>query len=892
VTATLGQLRSRFVHRRAWPVVTVFVCIILIQVLVTVLSINLLSAVRSYVTGESLYSKGQKDAQVHLLDYAAARREEDYHKFEAALAAPLGDRLAREELQKPNPDFELARRGLLQGGNHPDDLDWVMRLFRWFHKSPLMAPAIKTWDEGDRVIEAMRSLAARARERILAGDLGAPAVAEIRAQAPVLNDRLSLLERRFSQQLGDASRLAQRSLLAVNLSLAVLLGLTGLAFVRHSTRRQALTEEELRQRRASLQRLLDSAAEGLFGVDTKGRCTFVNHAALSMLRYGGEEELIGRDIHALIHRPGVRQAGAAPRPSRFHLAYSEGRQLHYTDEVFWRQDGSSFPVEYWSYPMHEDGVIQGAVATFFDISERLRMQAALLEGERRMAALVDAVNDGIIAVDAEARIVHFNNAAERLFLMPAANAMGKPIEDFIPALSIDERTPMQRDLFGDVAGRPAAMLHELTGQRSNGEEFPIEASLSPVESPEGRLVTIVLRDVTEQHLVREERRAREAVEATNRAKTDFLSRMSHELRTPLNAVLGFSQLMRFDAKDPPTRMQLERINHIENAGNHLLALVNDVLDLSRIESGQMMLRIESVDVCQAANDAVAMVSPLAARAGVTLVLPAEAGAHRSADTALLRVWADRVRLLQVLVNLLSNAVKYNRSGGSARLEWRLVGEICELSVTDTGPGMTAENLARLFEPFNRLGAESTRIEGTGIGLVLSRRMIELMEGRLTIKSAVGDGTTATVVLKASHLDPVGVPGPSAPSQHGTLDDRLEVVYAEDNEVNVELVKQLVSLRPAVTLRVANDGRSALSMALRQPPDMMLVDMNLGDMTGMELAQELRRRPGTAGIRLVALSADALPEQINAALAAGFEAYLTKPIEFRKLLKTLDWRPNR
>jgi CheY-like chemotaxis protein len=375
--------------------------------------------------------------------------------------------------------------------------------------------------------------------------------------------------------------------------------------------------------------------------------------------------------------------------------------------------------------------------------------------------------------------------------------------------------------------------------------------------------------------------------------------MSHELRTPLNAVLGFSQLLRLDAAQPPSVLQLERIQHIENAGAHLLALVNDVLDLSRVESGQMTLSVESVNLRSVAEESFAMVSPLAADARVDLhvshaaseaplaATPASEGLRRGVAVPDTWVLADRLRLRQVLVNLLSNAVKYNRAGGSVTVSWQIRADACHVSVTDTGPGMTPDKLSRLFEPFNRLGAEKSGVEGTGIGLVLSRRLVELMRGELKIVSSVGRGTVATVVLERSEK-PAGIPPElSPPSQHGALDDALSVLYAEDNEVNVELVRQVTTLRPSIALRVAENGTSALRMARQDPPDLMLVDMHLGDMTGIELAQVLRASPVTCGIRLVALSADALPEQIKAAL--GFETYLTKPIDFRKLLNVLDGR---
>jgi len=885
------RMRRTRQHGRSWPVVTVFVGIVALQVLVAAISIDLLSSVRAYVTGESLYSKGQKDAQIYLLDYAEYRKEEDYQRFLHALAVPLGARVAREELQKAHPDLAVARRGFLEGGNHPDDISGLIRLFQWFHKVPFMADAIVTWTEGDAVIQQMQTLVERAHERVAAGDLGAAAVSDMRSQAPILNKRLTALESEFSAQLGEASRQTQRLLLALNLALAVLLGLTGLGFVRHSTRVQALTEAEVRRRQESLQRLLDSAAEGLYGVDMQGRCTFINRAALGMLGYEREADLLGRDIHAVIHHS---HADGSPYPaseSRMYQAYRARQELHVADEVFWRRDGSSFPVEYWSHPVLHDGRIHGAVATFFDISERLHMQAALRQGEQRMTRLVDAVTDAVITIDADAHIVLFNRAAEQLLGISAAAAMGRPITQFIPGCPRNgQAAELQQPAANDVGARATVALHELTGRRADGEEFPLEASLSKLNTERGALMTVVFRDVTEQHAARAERQAREALEATSRAKTEFLSRMSHELRTPLNAVLGFAQLLRLDTVRPPSLQQLERIQHIENAGSHLLALVNDVLDLSRVESGQMTLLLEAVNLRCVANNALAMVQPLAVDAGVELVaLHAAGNIDEHGDDHGVWVLADSVRLRQVLVNLLSNAVKYNRAEGRVTLSWQRSAGACHLSITDTGLGMAPEKLARLFEPFNRLGAEKSNVEGTGIGLVLSRRLVELMQGELSIDSVVGRGTVARLVLASAATPEASAPSFAPPSQHGMLDGSLNVIYAEDNEVNAELVRQVATLRPAVTLRVAVNGTLALQMARQDPPDLMLVDMNLGDMTGTELARVLRASASTSDIRLVALSADALPEQINAALASGFESYLTKPIDFRQLLNVFDGR---
>jgi PAS domain S-box-containing protein len=737
---------------RYWPIVAVFVAMALLQASVAILSIQLLSTVRAYVAGESLYSKAQKDAQIALLDYAEKHQEADYVRFMSALAIPLGDRAAREALQRAEPDIEVARQGFLDGGNHPDDIDGLVRMFRWFQRVPFMSRPIATWTEGDRTIEQMRMLVERAHERIRAGDPQSAAVQAMVLQSPSINDRLTRLTSAFSAQLGEASRTTQHLLLGLNTCIAVLLMISGLGFVRRS----------------------------------------------------------------------------------------------------------------------------------------MRMQAA---SDLRMERLIHAVSEGVVTVDEERRIVLFNRAAESMFGVEASDALGTPIDRFIEHLPIAKGPAADESPVASSAGS----LHALTGRKRDGRAFPIEASLSRLQMAQGALTTVVLRDITVRILADAERRAHEALEASSKAKTDFLSRMSHELRTPLNAVIGFSQLLRLDTVKPLSTEQRERVQHVENAGAHLLALVNDVLDLSRIESGEMSVSSQAVQLSRVIEEAATMVSPLVTKAGIEVFLAAElpaAGAGQRGDAPSAPpddVWvhADPVRLRQVLVNLLSNAVKYNRPGGRVALTWKRSMHACEILVTDTGQGIPVDQLAGLFQPFNRLGAESSGVEGTGIGLVLSRQLAEMMGGTLAITSTFGVGTCATLKLDVA-------PAPAAPCDSARMGGSparatpsLSVLYAEDDEVNAELVRQLVTMRRGISLRVATDGATALAIARADPPDLMLVDMNLGDMTGIELARELRRDRATRDVRLVALSADALPEQIRAAMACGFESYLTKPINFEAVLAVLD-----
>jgi PAS domain S-box-containing protein len=398
----------------------------------------------------------------------------------------------------------------------------------------------------------------------------------------------------------------------------------------------------------------------------------------------------------------------------------------------------------------------------------------------------------------------------------------------------------------------------------------------------------VIEDISERLRMQEAMSSARAAERASEAKTEFLSRMSHELRTPLNAMLGFAQLLRVDPRHPLVDAQRQKVAHIERAGAHLLAMLTDVLDLSRIEAGSLPMAMEPVAVHQALDEAVALVSNQAAASQLGLQL-------NQPDTGL-HVLADHVRLRQILVNLLSNAIKYNKAGGRVMIDAMAIGGQVVIAVTDNGHGMDDIQLAHLFEPFNRLGAERTPVEGTGIGLVIVRRLVDLMAGRIEVSSTPGVGSVFRIWLpqasQAAEPEPSGERlGRGSRSLFGQLDEApqttMSLLYAEDNAVNVELVRQVLRMRPQWHMDVARCGQEAIQMALSSPPDLLLLDMHLGDMSGLDVSDRLALEPATSGIPRVALSADVMPDQIKEARERGFVDYLTKPLDVARLLRLLD-----
>jgi signal transduction histidine kinase/CheY-like chemotaxis protein len=385
--------------------------------------------------------------------------------------------------------------------------------------------------------------------------------------------------------------------------------------------------------------------------------------------------------------------------------------------------------------------------------------------------------------------------------------------------------------------------------------------------------------------------ARRSAEVANRAKTEFLSRMSHELRTPLNAVLGFAQVLEMDELGPAQR---ESVRYIRRGGEQLLSLINEVLDISRIEIGALSLSPEPVWLPDVLEEQQALMAPLARERDVTVVV-------RATTAAAGHVLADRQRLKQVLLNLLSNAVKYNRRGGTVSIAvHEVAGDRLRIEVTDTGFGIAADKLERLFVPFDRLGAEASGIEGTGIGLALARRLAEEMGGSLTVRSVPDEGSTFSVEL-ARVSDPllqqaaIESPPPATFRAAATVSPAAPaktVLHVEDNLSNLRLVEHLVLKRPEVRLITAIQGRRGLELAREHRPDLILLDLHLPDMPGLDVLAELRTDPLTRRIPVTIVSADATPGLIERLKAAGAHGHLAKPLGAEAFLAVLDSVPGR
>ena len=435
--------------------------------------------------------------------------------------------------------------------------------------------------------------------------------------------------------------------------------------------------------------------------------------------------------------------------------------------------------------------------------------------------------------------------------------------------------------------------YELTARARDGKETVVSFNATTFYDRDRKLqgVFAAARDITERkrldQVLQEKNieleNAKSVAEKANRSKSEFLSSMSHELRSPLNAILGFAQLM--ESGSPlPTSDQKASIDQILKAGWYLLELINEILDLALIESGRLSLSLEPMSLIDVMHECQAMIEPQAQKSSIRLSFP-----HFRIP---IFIHADRTRVKQVLINLLSNAIKYNRGQGAVEVTCSASSEKrIRISVHDTGEGLSPEKLAQLFEPFNRLGQESGAEQGTGIGLVMSKRLVELMGGEIGVESTVGVGSVFWLELNlATEPHPViDTAEPLAPHhahvQHGALPRTL--LYVEDNLANMQLVEQLIARRPDMRLLSAEDAILGIALARTRHPDVILLDINLPVMSGIQALKILREDPLTAHIPVLAISANAMPHDIKKGLEAGFFCYITKPIDVNEFMDALD-----
>ncbi len=549
-------------------------------------------------------------------------------------------------------------------------------------------------------------------------------------------------------------------------------------------------------------------------------------------------------------------------------------------------------------PSEAIGVRPAGAAIPADGSAEAQRRNALLKAGALQSAILNSANFSIIATDEKGIIQLFNVGAERMLGFKAAEVVNRisPSDIHDPgevkaraeALSIELATPINPgfEALAFKASRDIEDIYELTYICKDGSRFPAIISITALRDDYRDIIGYLLIGTDNSVRKRVESELHQAIaaaEKANHAKSDFLSNMSHELRTPLNAILGFAQLVE-SGSPVPTPGQKRNIEQILKAGWYLLELINEILDLALIESGRLTLSAEPVSLNEVLLECRGMIEPQAHKRGISLSFP-------SFDRPCF-VQADRTRVKQVLINLLFNAVKYNRPSGSVVVECTPgAAQSVRISVRDSGAGLAREQLEQLFQPFNRLGKESSGEEGTGIGLVMTKKLVELMDGAIGADSIEGTGSVFWVEFARASAPRLAKAegGLASLVPKAVADGRVlrTLLYVEDNPANLELVEQLIARRADLRLLSAINAKVGIELALAYRPHVILMDINLPGMSGIEALRILRADPATARTPVIAVSANAVPRDIEKGLAAGFFNYLTKPIMVEQFMSTLD-----
>ena len=657
--------------------------------------------------------------------------------------------------------------------------------------------------------------------------------------------------------------------------------------------------------RALQNAILKSENFSSIATDAKGVIQLFNVGAERMLGYAASE-VIDRITPADISDPDEvitravalsTELGTQITPGFDALVFKASRGIEDIYELTYiRKDGSRFPAVVSVTALRDD---QGGIIGYLLIGtdntmrmqveeERSALDQNLRDQQFYTRSLIESNIDALMTTDPAGVITDVNNQMEVLTGHPRDKLIGEFFKNYFTDPARAEEGIKRVLSEGKVTD------YELTACSSNGTETVVSYNATTFHDRDGILqgVFAAARDVTErkrwdkvlQENTLELETAKAIAEKANLAKSDFLSSMSHELRSPLNAILGFAQLMESDSP-APTSSQKASIDQILHAGWFLLDLINEILDLAVVESGRLTLSLEPISLSEVLVECQDMIDPQAQKRGIHMTFPA------FAEPCFIK--ADRTRLKQVLINLLSNAIKYNRNGGAVAVECMETpaGHI-RISVKDTGAGLSPEMLAQLFQAFNRLGKEATAEEGTGIGLVVSKRLVELMQGKIGATSIVGAGSVFWIELihdKDTSIDSMQsattavittpTPEPTKPSV---------VLYVEDNPANLQLIEQLLGRRTDLQLLTAKDGREGIDLAISSVPDVILMDINLPGISGIDAMRILQVNPLTAHIPIIALSANAMQLDIVKGLAAGFFKYITKPINVNEFMETLNF----
>jgi PAS domain S-box-containing protein len=801
-------LNNISIKRKLYFTVGIMALLIAFELYTLYFSISTLSAVRAYVQGESLYSKAQKDAVYHLYKYSVSRKESEYLSFKRLMSIPQADQQAREEIYKETPDLNIVRKALIQGRNHPQDIDRMIDLFNRFSDYPFLARAINLWTQADSVAASLSSVGENLHKEFHKRDPDEQVIAALTSKIHPLNIKLSRLEDSFSYTLGDGSRKAEKLIFTLLFLIALTVELTGLLLALLINRGISRGVNNIVEVSHSVARGDFTKRATVYSNDEIGKLAVAFNNMVSDLEHGKKE----------------------------------------------RQDALKKETDY----------------------DMLR------QAEKKFRTILECAPSAFIMIKKSGEVVLVNQQTEKLFGYTRSELIGKNSLSLVPELLKDKFPGFWKGLFsGQLNGQPSTS-RELTGVDKSGKSFPIEIVVSPIETEDGIMALGSIVDITKRKQDENQlREAKERAEQLSQARQEFLSVMSHEMRTPLNAVVGITHLL---MEDNLTSEQKENLNILHFSTQNLLALINNILDFSKIESGKLQLETIDFNLNTLVRRLLDSFRHSAQEKQLKLVLHKEIGIPELIN-------GDPVRLTQVLTNLIHNAIKFTRHGEIC-LSIKTLTAVSEnivilFEITDTGIGIEADRLQEIFDSYTQAKPSITRqFGGTGLGLTICKKLINIMGGEIRVRSEINKGSTFSFHLTFP-VPEVSEKKPAAP--HNERDFNLKgirVLLVEDNIINQVLAKKFIS-KWGATVDTAENGIVAIKKVNKNKYDIVLMDLQMPVMDGYK-ANRIIRELGFSIDKLpvIALSAYMLDEVKADVRSAGMNDFLSKPIDPHELYRII------